>query len=63
MDRGRVQETQKHGFVNKCYIIFLLLFGLCDDIESCNYGFLLFFYSFEELVTSGVGIHPEKTTN
>ena len=50
VDRARVQETQKHGFINKCYIIFLHSFRLGDDIESCNYaktcGFLLFFYGF-----------------
>ena len=48
--RDRIQETQQHGFINKCYIIFILSFRLGDDIESCNYaktcGFWLFFYSF-----------------
>ena len=37
-DKSRVQETEKHRFINKCYIIFLLSFGLGDGIESCNYA-------------------------
>ena len=69
-DRGRVQETQKHGFINKCYIIFYLHSDLGTILRAAiiqkaqrHVDFCFSFTLLEEMITSGVGIHPEKTTN
>ena len=65
-DKSRVQETEKHRFINKCYIIFYFHSDLGTTLRAAIMqrhvaSCMLFFSLLEELITSGVGIHLEKT--
>ena len=65
--RGSFKETQKHRFINKCYIIFYFHSDLGTILRAAiMQRYVDFCFSFtllEELITSGVAIHPEKTKN
>ena len=70
-DRGRQRQSprnKKHGFINKWYIIFFTFIRswgttLRSAVMKRNVDVCFSFTLLEELITSGVRIHPDKTTN